>query len=217
MKRTFAAGLLALPLLLAVGPEARAQYLTCSGAIPPPGCAGAALPKSPCSHLGCGGFCFRFLGAIHFHGPLWNYGPYTGYYPFEPYGPWNAALQYTGPNPYGGCGGCGGCGLFGRCGGQGCGLGGCGRGGCGAGGCGLGGGCGIGGRCGHGLFHHGCSECGGWGGYATTTLSNVRCRICPFSHRKKCGSGCDDCGGVIGASATAPTGIPQAGQPRTER
>lgn len=210
MKRTFAAGLLALSALLAAGQEARAQYPACAGAIPPPGCAAAALPQGPCAHLGCGGFCFRFLGAAHFHGPLFNYGPYTGYYPFEPYGPWNAALQYTGPNPndcgHCGGGGCGLCGLFGK---HGCGLGGaaCGR-----------GGCGIGGRCGHGHFRHGCSECGGWGGYARTTLSNVRCRVCPFGHKSKsCESGCGDSGGIIGAAAPAPSDVQLTSYPRTER
>jgi hypothetical protein len=220
MKRSFAAGLLALPALLAAGPEAHAQYPGCAGAIPPPGCASAALPQGPCAHLGCGGFCFRFLGATHFHGPLWNYGPYTGYYPFEPYGPWNAALQYTGPRPND-CGhGCGLCGLFGKCGRHGCGLGG----GCGAGGCGAGG-CGIGGKCGHGLFRNNCSDCSGWGGYARSTFSNVRCRILPFCHRSKscessCDSGCDGCGstsGVIGAATLAPSDVQQTSYPRTER
>jgi len=208
MKRTFAAGLLALTALLAVGPDARAQYPGHSGAIPPPGCAGAALPQGPCAHFGCGGFCFRFLGATHFHGPLFNYGPYTGYYPFEPYGPWNANLQYTGPNPNdcGGCGGrgCGLCGLFGK------------HGGCGAGGCG------IGGRCGHGLARHGCSDCSGWGGYARTTLSNVRCRILPFCHKSKscdvgCDTGCSDSSGVIGAAAPTASEVLLTGYPRTER
>jgi hypothetical protein len=217
MKRTFAAGLLALPALLAAGPEARAQYPSCSGAIPPPGCAAAALPQGSCAHLGCGGFCFRFLGALHFHGPLWNYGPYTGYYPFEPYGPWNAALQYTGPNPNdcGGCGHGGLCALLGLCGKHGCGKHG--------GGCGLGGhGCGLGGKCGHGLFRHGCGECNGWGGYARTTLCNVRCRVFPFGHKSKaCDTGCDapcgDSSGIIGAGAPAPSDVQQTSYPRTER
>jgi hypothetical protein len=116
-------------------------------------------------HLGCGGFCFKFLGGLHMHGPLYNYGPYSGYYPFEPYGPWNSQLQYTGPMP-----GNPGCGWNGLCGGRGCGaaggaVGGCGStAGCSAGGCGLslnGGfafGLGGGGGChqglGLGLGHH---------------------------------------------------------------
>lgn len=200
MKRTFAAGLLALPALLAAGTEARAQYPGCAGTIPPPGCAAAALPQGPCAHLGCGGFCFRFLGAIHQHGPLVNYGPYTGYYPFEPYGPWNAALQYTGPNPND-CG-AGGCGLFGHCGKN---------------GCGLGGGCGGGGKCGHGLIGHGCSECGGWGGYARSTFANVRCRVFPFGHKSRSCASCGDSFDIIGAAAQAPSDVEQTGFPRTER
>jgi hypothetical protein len=190
MKRTFAAGLLALPALLAVGPDARAQYPGCAGAIPPPGCAAAALPQGPCAHLGCGGFCFRFLGAIHQHGPLVNYGPYTGYYPFEPYGPWNAALQYTGPNPNDcGHGGCGLCGLLGLCGKHGCGP----------------GGCGLGGKFGHGRFGHGCSECGGWDGYARSTFANVHSRVFPFGHKSRsCDAGCGDSIDIIGTAAAAP-------------
>ena len=207
MKRTFGAGLLALPALLAVGPEARAQH---PGAIPPPGC-GAALatfPKGSCSHLGCGGFCFKVLGAIHQHGPLFNYGPYTGYYPFEPYGPWNAALQYTGPRPSGGC--CGWGGLCGKCGHGGCGLDGrCGK-------------CGHGGRCGHGRHRDDCGDCSGWGRYAKTTFRNVNCRLFPLGHKAK---GCDSCNGcastVTAAPALAaepkPSDVQQAGYPRSER
>ena len=162
MKRTFAAGLLTLSALLAAGSEARAQYPGCSGAIPPPGCAGAALPQGSCAHFGCGGFCFRFLGAIHFHGPLFNYGPYTGYYPFEPYGPWNAQLQYTGPRPSDIIG-CGWHGLFG-------------------GKCGK-----CGGKHGHG---EGCGGCG-WGDYASDTFRNVFHRTHPRCHKARCGS-CGD-------------------------
>jgi hypothetical protein len=203
MKRTFAAGLLAL---LTVGPEAHAQYPGCNGVIPPPGCGpvAGAIAQGSCRHLGCGGFCFKFLGAIHQHGPLWNYGPYTGYYPFEPYGPWNAALQYTGPMPGACCAGglCGKCGLFG----------------------GL-----HGGKWGLGLHgrHFGRDACGGghcWGGYAKTTFRNVFHRIFPLSHKSR---GCGDCCADVGW--TLPAAVPvavvedrqadvvQTGYPRSER
>jgi hypothetical protein len=227
MKRIFAAGLLALPALLAGGSAGFAQGPGCSG----PGCAGGAIGagyaggfgadcygqagaiKGCCQHMGCGCFCMRFLGAIHFNGPLWNYGPYTGYYPFEPYGPWNAALQYTGPYPQNGC--CGWGGLFGHCG-----AGGCGPGGSGAGGWGHGG------HAGH-LGHHGgkdgCSECGDWSGYARTTWLNVHHRVHPLGHKAKCG-GCDGCSSInwatdapVVAASERQSDIQQTSYPRSER
>jgi hypothetical protein len=201
MNRLFAAGLLALPVLLAAGPDARANY--------------------PCPHMGCGGFCFKFLGSIHQHGPLYNYGPYTGYYPFEPYGPWNAQLQYTGPYPTPGCGWlCNKCGR--KWGSDGCDT-------CGNGGTGRG-------R--HPWFHkNDCDGCGGWDRYARNTFSNVGHRIFPLFHKNKakgcdpCGSwstfaapaaGCGSCGscGSKVASANPPVAanpVQQAGYPRTER
>ena len=154
MKRTLPAGLLGLALSLASTGTAAAQD---------PGCispAGLRPYAAGCSHLGCGGFCFRFLGSIHQHGPLFNYGPYYGYYPFEPYGPWNAQLQYTGPRPSDiiGCGWHGLGGKCGKCGGKHC------KGG-------------KGGDCG-----------GSWGDYATGTLRNVFHRTHPRCDKAKCGS-----------------------------
>jgi hypothetical protein len=195
MKRIFGAGLLALPLFLASGPEARAQ-----------GC-----PSGNCGfggrfsafgsgiygnhHLGCGGFCFRFLGAIHSQGPLFNYGPYAGYYPFAPYGPWDASLNWVGPYPpsaefgwksdgsrHGWKGD--GDGLFGH-----------------------------GGK--HGRRGDGCDGCGGWGDYSKTTLRNVKHRIFPLSH--KAGKSCDSCGHASAPEVKPATDVVQTGYPRTER
>jgi hypothetical protein len=158
MNRMFAAGLLALPALVAASPTASAQYYGC-------GAGGAALAPGSCAHLGCGGFCFKFLSHLHHHGPLVNYGPYYGYYPFEPYGPWNSNLQYTGPRPGDHCGW-----LFGRCKG-------CGRDGWGWG------------RGGH---IDACGECAR-GRSAAVLWANVRSRLLPASH--KAGKlGCDSCG-----------------------
>ncbi len=119
MKRMFELGLLALPLFLAASTKAHAQ--------------GCGLPGGNCArgpvigwagqnnaHMGCGGFCFRFLGGIHQHGPLYNYGPYVGYYPFAPYGPWDASLNWVGPNLVQGS--CGWHHLFGNRGRGGCGT-----------------------------------------------------------------------------------------------
>ncbi len=214
MKRMFGAGLLALPALLACGAAGFAQGPGCSG----PGCYGGAIGagyaggfdpscygqpaaiKGCCHYIGCGCFCFRYLGRITQEGPLWNYGPYTGYYPFEPYGPWNAALQYTGPYPNSGC--CGWSGLFGH--------GGAGR--FGAGGWGHG----------HLAGRGGCSECGDWGGYARTTWLNVHHRVFPLWHKTK--GGCDSCSRA-GWAADAPavasgerqSDIQQTSYPRSER
>jgi hypothetical protein len=117
MTRTFRAGLLALPLLLAAGQAASANPY------------GFGIPGTRfggCYQYGCGGFCFNLFPHLNQHGPLVNYGPYSGYYPFAPYGPWDENLRYTGPRPgddcgWGGracgrrgCGKCGGGGLLGR-------------------------------------------------------------------------------------------------------
>ena len=115
MKRMFAAMLLALLGLPAIESSASAQN------------------QGP---FGCGGFCFKFLGGLHQHGPLFNYGPYEGYYPFAPYGPWTSDLQYTGPGLNGATCGPLGCGHGRGCGAAGCGVGGR---GCGAAGCSAGG------------------------------------------------------------------------------
>ena len=184
MKWTFFAGLAALFL---AAPSASAQ---CAGGA----CGANVIPSAAGTqygypaYLGCGGFCFRFLGRMHQEGPLYNYGPYEGYYPFAPYGPWDSNLCYNNPNAAG-CGGYGNrCGwnqgLFGRHG--------------------FGGGFG-GGNCGAG-------GCGGSGGYALTTLKGVFARSHPLSNRAKIStgscaapqSGCADCGGSISAvSATS--------------
>ena len=135
-----------------------------------------------CANLGCGGFCFKFLGLIHQHGPLVNYGPYSGYYPFEPYGPWNSQLQYTGPGRdayscgslFGGgkCGALGGHG--GRCGNCGSAL-------------GLGG---LGSRL-HGNGAGSCGNCAAWGNYANSTFGNILNRTQPRNILGRC-QGCGD-------------------------
>ncbi|MGL4421614.1 MAG: hypothetical protein ACRCZF_13180 [Gemmataceae bacterium] len=79
MRMLALAGLLSLPLLTVTATSAQAQF--------------------PNPQMGCGGFCFSFLGRIHQHGPLFNYGPYEGYYPFTPYGPWTSDLRYNPPIP----------------------------------------------------------------------------------------------------------------------
>ena len=108
MKTSLRAGLLALPLSLALTPAASAQYPGCDagghGAGPFP-----MYPTHhmPCPNFDCGGFCLNRFARLHFHGPLFNYGPYYGYYPFEPYGPWTSDLRYNGNihcNSRGGCG-----------------------------------------------------------------------------------------------------------------
>ena len=223
MKRLIVLGLLALPSLMATGSTADAQ---CSG----PGCAGGrgASPVGAfwgCSHAGCGGFCFKFLGGIHQHGPLFNYGPYQGYYPFQPYGPWTSDLRYTGPHGDAGAyaNGCGLCGgllnRFGACGKCGGGILGKLRGGCGDGGC-------------------------GWGEYSKHTFRNVFHRLHPCAH--KCGAECcldggcatqatecSTCGNAgtctnctagsatvntsTAATTAAPSELQLTGYPRTER
>lgn len=173
MKRLLFLGLLAVAGLLADRSAAQAQYapgVPCTGS----GMVPSNSPFGGCSHLGCGGFCFKFLGKIHQHGPLFNYGPYTGYYPFEPYGPWASAgpnghwgpnLVYTGPRGQ----------LVNNC----------------VSGPGL---------CGHlkshgGLFGRHGSGCG-WGGYARTTFHNVFMRVHPLAH--KSGHCCDTFGWLPG-------------------
>ncbi len=211
MKRTFAAGLLAL---LALQPAAHAQA---PGGVIGPAAGGydpSCLTRAPaytgcCHHLGCGCFCFRFLSKLNQEGPLFNYGPYTGYYPFEPYGPWNSALAYTGPYPSGGC--CGWNGLCGKCGGAGCGA------------------CGGSGLCGHGRLGHGGCGVGGcsggaWGRYAHDTFRNVTHRLFPLGHKSK---GCDTCASAAGMTGTdalassppapTPDSVQQTGYPRRER
>lgn len=182
MTRVLTAGLLALPLLIATSTPVHAQNGGFPGLVPSIG------PFGGCSHLGCGGFCFQFLGKIHQHGPLFNYGPYQGYYPFEPYGPWNSNLQYTGPRgPLNDCNGAG-CGHCGRC--RGAGL-----------------------RDRLAGLHHRDDDCGGggcgnWGPYARATLSNVFHRCHPFANHcghgsaATCGSS-GGCGAAIGGCAGA--------------
>lgn len=176
MNRMFAAGLLALPGLLAAGQSANAQYPGCGGG----GVAGMAQgPCTPFGH-GCGGFCFKLFPHLHHHGPLVNYGPYYGYYPFEPYGPWNAQLQYTGPRP--GENSCGW--LHGKC--KGCGK--------------HGWGWGRNGQI------DGCDGCGhGHGRYATGVWANVKCRLFPASH-KAGKLGCDSCGATTATAGCAGCG-----------
>ena len=165
MKRTLPAGLLSVVLSLAAAGTASAQAPGYGPAGPGPGCSAAPVrPYSAgCHQHGCGGFCFRFLGSIHQHGPLFNYGPYYGYYPFEPYGPWNAQLQYTGPRPSDVVG-CGWHGLFGgKCG-----------------------------KCGGHHGRGGCALDGdGWGSYASSTFRNIFDRTHPRCHKAKCGN-CGD-------------------------
>ena len=179
MKRTFGAVLFALPFFALVGPSAQAQ----------------GYP----SYLGCGGFCFKFLGGLHQHGPLYNYGPYSGYYPFEPYGPWNSQLQYTGPYP--GNAACGGlCGLAGGCGGR---VAGCGR----------------ATSTGWGRESSGCSSgsCGSssqaWGSYAVSTFKGVFHRSHPLSNRAKISTGCSaaPASGCASCGSSAPAAMPSGG------
>lgn len=160
MKRIFPASLLGFVLALASASTASAQAANFGYGPDPSNCGTVIRPYAAgCHQHGCGGFCFRFLGSIHQHGPLFNYGPYAGYYPFEPYGPWTAQLQYTGPRP-GDIVGCGwhglGCKKCGKCGGHHC----------------------RGGDCGSDA----------WGDYASGTLKNVFDRTHPRCHKAKCGS-----------------------------
>lgn len=141
-------------------------------AVDPPAFAGT---RWGCYQHGCGGFCFQIFPHMHQHGPLVNYGPYTGYYPFAPYGPWDENLRYNGPglgNDH--------CGRGGRlCGRQGC------------------------GRCGGGLLGRLRADdgnCGGWGGYAKATFSNIGRRVNPF-------------GGLNGHKAACTTCLSDAGAP----
>ncbi|MCU0702362.1 MAG: hypothetical protein MUF18_00015 [Fimbriiglobus sp.] len=152
MRRMLWAGLLALPVVLAMAEPVKAQGCASCG----PFAAGRpnAWSGSPFrGPFGCNGFCLSLFGTWLQDGPLVNYGPYEGYYPFTPYGPWTSDLRYTGPARRGG-GGTPSCGW-------------CGRGGCG-------GGCGVGGHL-SGLLHK--RECGN---YALATLRNVghRCQPC---------------------------------------
>jgi hypothetical protein len=189
MNRVLAAGLLALPLVVATSTPAVAQQPIVAGTYFPTAFGGG-------SHLGSGsgGFCFRFLNGIHHHGPLFNYGPYSGYYPFEPYGPWTSDLRYTGPRgplsgdcADGSCGNCKGCRtrLLGN---------------------GLGHNLGWGksacGDCGS------CGNCKAWGAYAKSTMTNVFHRSHPLSH--KChGKACETvaepapAAGCVGCAAAA--------------
>ena len=161
-------------------------------------------PIHGCSHMGCGGFCFRLFPGFHQEGPLFNYGPYAGYYPFEPYGPWTSDLRYTGPlgppvNDYG-----------------------------------HGHHWGLGDKLhalgGH--LHCRKGECGSCGGYAKATLHNVGHRVNPFGHlhHKKAGcSGCEVSSEVVEGEAVVATPehvtraekpadpVVQAGYPRRER
>ncbi len=71
--------------------------------------------------------------------------------------------------------------------------------------------------------------CGGWGGYARATLSNIKCRIFPLCHKgAACDTGCEtgscetDCNGIDGISTSSitplePTVVQQTSYPRTER
>ena len=220
MKWTFFAGLAAL---LAAAPPVSAQ---CAGGA----CGANVIPSAAGSqygypaYLGCGGFCFRFLGRMHQEGPLYNYGPYSGYYPFAPYGPWDSNLCYNDPNGAG-CGGngCGRGGAGNRCGwnrdlfgrhGLGGGFGNCAGGNCAGGG--LGGRlAGIGGHFGGIGSHLGGGNCGsgGCGDYAVTTFKGVFHRSHPLSNRAKIStgssaapvSGCGDCAGSV--SAVAATSV----------
>lgn len=201
MKRIFAAGLLALPLLLAGGSTASAQCASCGG-----GFAGLPGYSFGSNYLRagtgyCGGTCSRLFPHIHQHGPLVNYGPYQGYYPFEPYGPWTSDLRYNAPPCKHWGDGLGG--LFGNLKCHGCGKHGC----------------------------DGGDGCGGkhdWNRYARDTFKNVFHRCHPTAH--KCGHKFDGCGSCstpcgkpgCGGCAQAPVQpeanpVMQTSYPRRER
>lgn len=159
MRRMLWAGLLALPMMLAMATPVQAQGCATGSC----GFGGGFGPawgwgNGGGSPFGCGGFCMKLFGTWHQDGPLFNYGPYEGYYPFEPYGPWNSQLQYTGPKGRLGNPSCGWNrpGTLGRLG---------------------------------GLFHRsGCSSCGG-GGHVLGFFHSVVGRIHPFSRLSSgCGS-----------------------------
>ncbi len=187
MKRMFAAGLLALPLLLAGGSSARAQCPSCSG--------GGGLPGYffGTGHLAagtghCTGFCSRLFPHMHSHGPLVNYGPYQGYYPFEPYGPWTADLRYNAPVHPGHAG------LFGD-----------------------GGGTWFGGAFGkHGCGSCGGSK-HDWSRYAKDTFRNVFHRCHPTGHKcGQSFGGCGTCSASAGKEVEANP-VVQTSFPRSER
>jgi hypothetical protein len=200
MKRMFGLGLLALPALLAADTAAFAQSCGHPGSNCGTFRAGFAGFVTPHAHMGCGGFCFRFLGGIHQHGPLFNYGPYAGYYPFAPYGPWDANLNWAGPYPPQGS-----CGWFGLCG----------KGGCGRDGCPHCGGSGHFGNGRNGLLGHkgGCDGCDSRG-YSVKTWDNVNRRVQPLSHWGKGKKSCEGC--TASVELKPVDGVVQTGL-RTER
>jgi hypothetical protein len=118
----------------------------------------------------CGGWALHMFPYLHQHGPLFNYGPYYGYAPFEPYGPWDAYLRYNG-GAYGHGHGAGG-GAYGWIHGW-------------QPGSNLGGH--SWGHGGGGVFHRGCSSCGG--GHHT--------------HHHARPSGCNSCGAAAAAAVTS--------------
>ncbi len=192
MKRFLAVGLLALPVVLLAGQEARAQH--------------------GCSNLGVGGFCFKFLGKLHQQGPLYNYGPYAGYYPFEPYGPWNSQLQYTGPYPGTGGGQYGSYGWLG-------GFGHAGSHGFGSGSCNAGHDRHIDHHpWGHwGRDQSACSASGS-DRYARHTFLNVTGRIFPLFHKHNWNAGCGTCSAPTAyTTAAEPSPIVPTGYARRER
>jgi hypothetical protein len=201
MKRMFVLGLLALPAFVAADSKALAQGC----GIPGSNCGGGVLGLGFIGHNnaweGCGGFCFRFLGGIHQHGPLYNYGPYAGYYPFAPYGPWDANLNWVGPYPPQGA--CGWNNLWGNRGHHG--------GGCGTGDCGHA----RGGLIGRGSNDRGgCNDCASRD-YSLTTFKNVGRRVSPLSHWGKGKSSCE--GGCASVDTKPANDVVQTGFPRTER
>ena len=201
MKRMFVLGLLALPVFVAADSRAFAQGC----GLPGSNCGGSPLGigmfGKNSAHMGCGGFCFRFLGGIHQHGPLYNYGPYAGYYPFAPYGPWDANLNWAGPYPSQGA--CGWNSLWGHHGGRG-------AGGCGTGDCGHA----RGGRFGRDNDRGGCNDCDSRR-YSLSIWKNVNARVSPLSHWGKGKKSCE--GGCASVDTKPVNDVVQTSFPRTER
>ena len=172
MRRILLAGMLALPLVLAMVSSAQAQG---------PGC---GMPGGNCGpgygSASSSGYSvrYRLFSCLHQDGPLVNYGPYSGYYPFEPYGPWTADLRYTGPltsSLGGGTAATGRLRLNEISGG------------------------GFGGFGGFGGVRHSpggtCSSGHTWGSYSLATLKNIGHRINPWHHR---GNGvCSTCHSAV--------------------